>query len=581
MNKIYQFSRKSLGVVGNSGSLPEKLSTAAACHDAGRLQQAESLYREILAKHPTCAAARHRLGVLAYQAGQVEAALKLIDSAAVLEPGNAVFHMSLGALLRSQNRLQEAEVACRKSVELDPTSADAQNNLGNVLKELGDTEAALSAYETVLLHQPRHIMASLNLAALHRENSETELAFEVLASIEPQAGTSAEFRNEMGLTHLRAFQPLEAELFFKAALSTDPGNTSYLNNLGMAMRAQGKLKEALATYDLAIDLKPTLGEVRWNRSVVLLMLGHWRSGLKDWHFRRHHSEFKERPFQQPLWTGKKLRKGRLLVHAEQGVGDEILYASLLSLVLKQTPDVLLEVDPRLIGLMARSYPSVEVIPKSDPKHPAISCTDICARVPLPDLVGMINDDGPGADITAGYLLADGERVKAFKDWLRCIGPGPYVGISWRSGAGRTGKRKSIPLTHWTPLLENDKHTYVNLQYGDTAAEISQVERQFGVNVHTPPELDRFNDLDGLAALIRALDFTVTSSNVTAILAGALGGDVRALIAPPELWYWGHNEARVPFFPNMKAYRRLKLEDWKTVITRVSEDCNSRINGNSN
>ncbi|MDG2033084.1 MAG: tetratricopeptide repeat protein, partial [Rhodospirillales bacterium] len=232
MNNISQFSR-AVGA-GRSGALPDKLATAAACHDAGQLQQAESLYRDILSKDPACASARHRLGVLAFQTGQLEAALKLIDSAAVLEPENAVFHMSLGAILRSQGRLQEAEAACRKSVVLDPKNPDAHNNMGNVLKDLADLDGALAAYGSVLSLHPGHVMASLNLAALHRERNDVDLAFDILADIEPLAGETAAFRNEMGLTHLRAFQPADAAPMFKAALSADPRNVSYLNNLGLA-----------------------------------------------------------------------------------------------------------------------------------------------------------------------------------------------------------------------------------------------------------------------------------------------------------------------------------------------------------
>ena len=571
MNNISQFSPDGAAGAARSGALPDKLATAAVCHDAGQLQQAENLYRDILSKDPACAPARHRLGVLAFQTGQVEAALKLIDSAAVLEPENAVFHMSLGAILRSQGRLQEAEAACRKSVALDPENPDAHNNLGNVLKELADPGGALAAYGSVLSLQPGHVMASLNLAALHRERNDTDLAFDILADIEPLVGETAAFRNEMGLTYLRAFQPADAEPMFKAALSADPKNVSYLNNLGLALRSQGKLQSALAAYDLAINLKPGCGEARWNRSVVHLMLGQWTGGLKDWHHRRHHTEFQERAFQQALWTGKKLRKGRLLVHAEQGVGDEILYASLLSLVLAQTPDVVLEVDARLVPMMARSYPSIEVVPKADPVAAEANSRDITARVPLPDLVGLIGETGPGSDVPVGYLIADDARVQKFKGWLRAIGPGPYIGISWRSGAGRTGARKSIPLSAWEPLLRNGHHTYINLQYGETAGEITEAEKKIGVKIHTPPDLDRFTDLDGLAALTRALDVTVTSSNVTASLAGALGGDVRALFAPPELWYWGHDGEHVPFFPNMRAYRRAQSEDWTVLMIRLAED----------
>ena len=127
MSNIYQFSRDGTPGTGRSGSLPDTLAAAATFDDASQLYQADSIYRHMLSKDPACEPARHRPGVLDFQAGQVVAALKLIDSAAVYGSENGVFRVSLASILRRKGREEEFTAACHECVTVDIENLGTNN----------------------------------------------------------------------------------------------------------------------------------------------------------------------------------------------------------------------------------------------------------------------------------------------------------------------------------------------------------------------------------------------------------------------------------------------------------------------
>ena len=552
------------------------LSDAVARHDAGDLQSAESLYRDVLKLNPACASARHRLGVIAYQMGKVKAALKLIDSAVVLEPENPIFHMSLGALLRQQGRLAEAESYCQKAVDLDSGNVDAANNLANVLSDLKRTEEAITELRRALELAPGHPMASLNLASILRGQGDLLGAEKALDEIAVSVKEAPEYQYERAQQRLEADEPEQAESAFNRALDSAPGTPAYLNGLGLARREQGDVAGALTLYEAAIQADPGYVEARWNRAVAQLLRGNFKAGLADWDWRRLQNAFSERVFPQPLWTGKRPRRGKLLIHAEQGVGDEILFAGLLPLLLAGTSNLVVECDARLVGLYRRSWPGLEIVAKAEPIDPACLPPEISARAGIADLVKLLPPEGPEGRVPDGYLKPDPDRVSAFGERLKSLGPGPFIGISWKSGACKTGGRKSTPLAAWKKILTIPGAVFVNLQYGETDKEITLAAETFGAPIFTDPELDRFNDLDGLASLMSALDAVVTTSNVTANLAGAIGAPTYMLIDRAPFWYWGDSGPTVPFFPSIRAYRQGVDRDWSRAIRELAAELSASL-----
>jgi len=146
-----------------------------------------------------------------------------------------------------------------------------------------------------------------------------------------------------------------------------------------------------------------------------------------------------------------------------------------------------------------------------------------------------------------------------------------VGLCWHSGADVNGEAKSVALNHWQKILRQGPATFVNLQYGDTTEDIIEAERLTGARIYTDPDLDRYSDLDGLAALAGALDQVITTSNITPMITGAAGVPTWVMLRKSPFWYWGKSGYEAPFFDSVRCYRQGEAGIWNGVLERVAED----------
>lgn len=162
--------------------------------------------------------------------------------------------------------------------------------------------------------------------------------------------------------------------------------------------------------------------------------------------------------------------------------------------------------------------------------------------------------------------------------LRAEAGSPAVGISWRSKNPQFEAFKSVSLPDWAPVLTIAGAGFVNLQYGDTAAEIAEAQRATGATIRAIPGLDLFGDLDGVAALAAACDLVITTSSVTTHMAGALGRPVWQLCPATvgRAWYWFPRREDSPWYPSMRIFSQRSLGDWAVVLREVEADLRSSL-----
>ena len=365
----------------------------------------------------------------------------------------------------------------------------------------------------------------------------------------------------------------EALSDYSRALELAPRSADALNGRGVALAALNRHAEAIDCYDRALLIEPTFPQARFNRSMSRLMTRDFIGGWEDYEARWEGSDrpSPRRPFAVPrleAWDPA----ARVALWTEQGIGDQLLFSSLACELAGVGQPFVLEVDPRLMPAFVRTHPDWQLV--AAPAAPA-AFTGCDLHLPIGSLPRLLRPDLESfARQPATLLAADPVRAAAYRSRL-AEGEALLVGISWRSFQPRKRRyyelRKSAPLMTWRELSTRRGVRLVDLQYGDTAEERAAFAAAGG-RLGRLDELDLFNDLDGVLAAIAACDLVVTTSNVTAHLAGALGKRTLLIYlgANPTFHYWVPDErGRSPWYPTVEIVTDAGLEDWPALMERVA------------
>jgi len=371
-------------------------------YQAGAYEEATGYFRAAAELVPECPDYPTNQGSAHQAQGQHVEAETLFRQALAADPFHANAYFNLGNLFKSQRKFPEAEEMYLKALELDPDGEGAWNNLGSIWLDGGQLIKARDAFAQVLLLTPDDYRAHSNLALtlnLLGQPTEAEDHFREAIAIRPDF---AEAHNNLGnlLTsqqrHAEAIDAFlqaleirpdyvdaaynlgrayqddyrldEANQCFEAVLNTQPENGRALNGLGAILTQQGKLAEATGLFVRALANRFDDYDAHCNLGQVALQRGDLPNGWDGYaqRFQREQHPVRVRPFPMPRWNGSALAGKSLLVWGEQGVGDEIRFASMIPDAAASAGYCLLECDPRLTNLFARSFPGVRVIPRSEP-----------------------------------------------------------------------------------------------------------------------------------------------------------------------------------------------------------------------
>jgi tetratricopeptide (TPR) repeat protein/polysaccharide pyruvyl transferase WcaK-like protein len=577
----------------------------------GRAEEALGPLREAARLGPDVALVHLNLASALLQAGRPDEALAACERAAALGERSPEIQRRAGALLRSLQRPSDAGRALLRALELDPGDADAHNALGNLFVDAGEPEAAEASYRRALAARPESVEALYNLGTLLAARGRHDEAIPALQSAARLAPdfTDAHVRLGQACCDLGRFE--EAGAHFRRALELDSAQADAHNGLGNALRAQGRGTAAAAEYARAIELRPEfaeahcnlatvaldegaperavtharralairpdLADARWNLAQAHLTLGRLTEGWREYEWRQWRTGAAELAYPWPLWDGEPFAGGTLFVTAEQGVGDEIMFASCLPEAIAAADRVVVECDARLTALFERSFPPATFVAR------LASADAYPERLPAPSvriasgsLPGLFRPDlasFPGRD---ACLVVDPERVAIWGARFASLGPGLRVGISWRGGKEALVRRaRSIALPRWRALARGLEVQWINLQYGDCAAELAEA-RAAGLEVHHWDDADPLRDLDGFAAQIAALDLVISVDNSTVHMAGALGQPAWVLLPSTADWRWMLEREDSPWYPSLRLFRQRRPGEWDEVFARVRAALEQRL-----
>ncbi|MGH6883086.1 MAG: tetratricopeptide repeat protein, partial [Hypericibacter sp.] len=343
------------------------------------------------------------------------------------------------------------------------------------------------------------------------------------------------------------------------------------------LRSMGEMDEAIACYGALLKLRPGDIDAHVNLGGSLLSVGRLREGWPeyDWRWKRKaEAERRNRPMPQPLWDGSRPLPGRLLVWNEQGVGDEVMFSSLLS-ELSGELDCVLECDPRLVPLFRRSLPKTEIVARIEPlPDPRLSAPDIVRQAPAGTVAGYLRPDLASFAGRGGpYLVADPERLATLKKSHR--GAELNVGLAWYTKADQEQGR-GVALEQLEPLLGTPDVRFVSVQYGDHRAAIAALKDRTGIEIFEDPSIDQLKDLDGFAAQLAALDLVVTIDNSAAHFAGALGVPCWVLLPFLPEWRWQRDRADSIWWPSLRLFRQSRRGHWGEPVAALSAALSRRL-----
>lgn len=548
----------------------ETFRKALALHQAGRLAEAQALYARVLAADARHFDSLHLLGLVRVQSGAEEEGAALIRQALAVRPGVPEACYNLGHALLSLNRPAEALDCFLLALQRSPRDAQCHFEAGNALQDLKRGDEAIARYDEAIRLDPGYAEAFNNRGIALKDagrHDEALSSYDRALALRPGYAEAHSNRGNV-LKEMARFEEALAWQDKAIALTPDYAEAHY--NRGNVLGELRRFDEALASYDRAIALRPHYAEARHNKALLLLGRGRWREGFALYPARWQTPGFGGETYKgaAPRWDGRDVQGG-LLLWAEQGIGDEIFHAGLLPLVQAERMRVTLAVDRRLHGIVRRSFPQFDVIDSGALKDPM--SLQHAAQAPLGDLGGILGIDADGlARRGSSFLLADDARRDAIAHAPGFPHGQPVVGLSWKSANRKFGADKSLSLPDLAPILTLPGLSFVNLQYGEVADDIAQARQALGVDVHGVSGLDLYNDIDGLMALVDACDIVVTTSNVTAHVAGSIGKKAVVLVPLGKglLWYW-QGGANNLWYPSLTRIAQQRRGDWSSAIAAAA------------
>lgn len=504
-------------------------------HRAGRFDEAEQGYCEILEAAPDTASAQHGLGVLLLQTGRAREAIEHLRIAANEQPTDTGVLNALGASQLQIGNDDAAEASFRAAIEQDPNQAQALANLGVTLYRLNDFTGSVEALARAVEVDPKNADTLYNLSRAFRATGELS----------------------------------EAERTIRSAIAVSPAHVEAQVDLGVTKAAQGDRVAAEDSYRQALARDPQVAEAHHNLAQILLQSERLLEGWEAFEWRWQTEDFRGADtFRNlPPWDGKKISLGTLLVWTEQGPGDQILYSSIVPALVGMAPRILLACTARLVSLFERSFPFADVVSQADLLADEKQQRDVTAQIPVGSLGHYFRPDIDAFPDQGSFLIADVKRRDALRERYKSkLGDKPMIGLSWRSGNPRFGAAKSIGLSDLGSALETIDATFVDLQYGDTTDDLKHAASA-GLDVIHDPEIDSLVDLDAFAAQVAAMDLVITVSNTTAHVAGSLGVPCWTLVSAGsgQFWYWFLDREDSPWYPSLRLFRQTKPGDWSGVL----------------
>ena len=486
-----------------------------------------------------------------------------------------------GLKLSREGRHAQAIACFETALAARPDDARVLFALGNTARALGMPAPAEEFFRRVLSLEPDRIEALVNLSNLLLENGHSSSSLTLLKPALSRAPKAPELWLALGVAYRALDDTAEAERHWREALALNPDYPQALANLADLVADRGRVDEALALYERVIRRDGRNAQARLNRAVLYFLKGQMRDGWRDYAARlKVPGKAPRCEHRLPAWSGGPLKKQRLLVTAEQGVGDQIMFASTIGDLAARADEtggtVILECEPRLQPLFARSFPNVRVMPSDLENRGGIVTArydwlkgvgGANAAIEMGSIPRWLRGELSAFPVPHAYLVPDAGEKARWADWLAAQGEGPFVGVCWRSGKSGGGRAlQYAPLADWARFLSAMPGQIVSVQYDASAGEIAELEKISGRKILVPPGLDQKQELDRTSAMLAALDAVVSAPTAVSWLAAGAGVRTCKVLYDTSWTAFGQNYE--PFAPACRCMMPGSPGNWPDVFAKT-------------
>ena len=501
--------------------------------NAGKLNEAKLIYQDLLKAVPSHPDVLANLGTIELQFGNTEIGVSYLKKSISINPNQCIFLTNLGNGLIDLNKSEEAIFYFDMALRIAPKASNILYNKARAFKALKKYKESEVTYLNAIQIDPKNPLLYINIGFLYNELGDYQKALN----------------------------------YYNQGIQITPCNHKLFYNRGITYANLKQYDLAINDFDKAVNLNPDFSQALYNKSFIKLSTKSFGEGWPLYENRwAGLGKDKYLITTKPELSSFDILDKNIFIWSEQGVGDQILYGSLLHDALKTNNQFYISLDPRLIPIFTRSFAwssRIEFI-SQDEKLPE-SKYDF--HIPIGNIGKFFRNSINDFDShPRSYLKPHDNETQALRDKIKKINK-KICGISWMSKNIEVGIHKSISLEELLPIFSVPNITFINLQYGDTKKEIDDIKIKHGIEIQSINEIDNFHNLDGLTNLVSACDYIITSSNVTAHIAGALGKETYLLTSftHGKIWYWGENEETCLWYPTIQIYRSVNSESWSQPV----------------
>ena len=556
----------------------KKFADCVKLFNSGDIVNASIKAKNLISQYPDNYELNKFLGLVSVHSSNFDEALIFFNKCLGINNESPDIYFNLGLIYKKKGLLKDSEKNYRNAIKLNPNFLDTYINLGVVLEQQEKYKDCLNILEDLIKKDKNSYKAYFNLANIFVKLDRFDESIDSYNKALKINNNQAEIFFNLALVLKKIGNYDDATINYKKAIKLKPDYFKAYNNLGVIFSDLRKFSEALDFFEKALKINPDFLEAYYNESFIFLLQNKFIEGWQRYEF-RWNSEDQIKPLynlNENIWDGKFLN-GTLLVWSEQGIGDHLFFGRMIQCLKDQAKKIVFTVDKRLIKLFKNSLSNlginnIEIIEYNknnlfvnfDKHLPAGSLGKFFAKSDKEILKFSKNN----------FVINNNEDYEKVKKFLNNL-KGFKIGLSWKS-LNKNEQHRNISLQKLVSILPDKNCSLINLQFGDTAEEISKVENNSLVKIHSLKDIDNFNNIDELSFLINSLDLVITIQNTTAHLSLGFQKKTFVLLPTNSRWHWGVSAEQSIWYPAAQIFRQSKYNYWEDVLNNVKISLNKLL-----